>query len=516
MKKILMAAATTALLAGNTFAANLVVTSYFGESLATYSKTDDDNDDNDGISFFDHYMDADPGKSPFNNVSLSGETANGGGEIALRWEQKKINMTTLNGWLNFQGPFGIPGTLTLKFGRFDARPAVDFVGDANRGFHYQGYAVNPLTGNAGFDPHVMNWFLTQQGFAHSTHNRVKASQGTYWTAQTAGSLTSLPWFFNNLNNACGSIVYSGGWRYDMPTFMVQYAPNDDLIIRWGATSGGSADGVAGAISHDFYGQKTFTNWNAQVSYNVGDIAKLGLTVKMSDALSGVYTTGDGMWHSAGTDLTASLAASSDALVDGLKLFVGYGFAGVYMGMKGDLSADESKSGKAQSDLSETYLFHAIDLRAVYELDEQLSFGLNGNVSMVNQSEYAKEAGFDDDYLGFSVGLSASYALSDILAIDFNAGFHCLDVNNEVGTDRDTGATGKGDMLAVSSIGVEPSLVITLNQNAALSIGVNMLIQNLSGDDVFLTAPNTNHLSVSGTQYPFTTTVTLPLFLFIRI
>ena len=508
MKKILMAAAGAALLAGYANAANLVITSYFGESLATYAKTDDDNDENDGISFFDHYLDAEPGFSPFSNVSLSGESALGGGEIALVWEQKKINMTTLNGWLNFQNPFGAPGALTLKYGRFTALPAVDFVGDANRGYHYQSYAVNPLTGKAGFDPYVMNWFLSQQGFKRTDRSRVTSK---YSATASAGALNSTQWFFNDSNNAAGSLSYSSTWRYVEPSFMVQYAPSEDLVIRWAATTG-SADAKAGALSHDFYGEKTFTNWNAQVGYKLGDIAKLGLTVKMSDALSGCYYTGTGMWESAGTDLTASLAASSDTLVEGLKLYAGYGFAGVYLGMN---TGDTEVNGK--KDVSESYFAHAVDLRAVYDITEQLSVGLNGNISMVNQSEYAKEVGYDDDYLGWNVGLSASYALSDTLAIDFNTGFRCLNLNNEVGTDRkDSAKTTEGDWLSVSSIGVEPSLVFTFNKNAALSLGVNVLIQNLSSKDAYVTAPTTGILNVSEAKYPFTTTVTLPLFLFVRI
>ena len=230
---------------------------------------------------------------------------------------------------------------------------------------------------------------------------------------------------------------------------------------------------------------------------------------MSDMLSGTYTSGTGQWSSAGTDLTAALAASSDALVDGLRLFLGYGFAAPYLGMKADYGA--------KTDLSETYLFHAVDVRAVYDIDEQISVGLNANVSMVNQSEYYKEVNKDaDDYLGFNVGVSASYALSDLLAVDFNAGFRCLNVNNKVGTERGKTTAEDGDMLAVSSVGVEPSVVFTFSKNATLSLGVNVLVQNLSGDDVGVATWQANHMGNYGTYYPFTTIVTLPLYMSIRI
>ncbi len=532
MKKIVLAAAGAALLAGYANAANLVVTGTMGESLATYSKTDNDDDTDDGVSFFDHYMDASQAYNPESNISLSGESAIGGGELELKYNDKAMSMMTLNGWLNFANPFGAPGTMTLRFGRFHALPKVDFVKDANRGSHYQSYAVNPLLQkNVGFDSQSMFWFMAHHGFARSTHSRVSSSysdyQGpyeyyntttkvTYSLANKNITTTSVNWLFNDANNVGGSIAYADTYKAEYPTVMVQYAPNEDLTVRFGATTG-AANEQAGSLSHDFYGQKTFTNWNAQVSYNIPEIAKVGLTVKMSDLLSGCYTSGTGLWESAGTDLQATLAASSDTLVPGLKLFAGYSFAGVYMGMT---TGDTTVNGK--KDVSETYFLHSADLRAVYDIDEQLSVGFNGNLSMVSLSEYAvetaKAADADaKDYIGFNVGLSASYALSDTLAIDFNTGFRCLDLNNEVGTDRkDSAKTTEGDWLSVSSIGVEPSLVFTFNKNAALSLGVNVLIQNLSSKDASVVMPRTNHMAAYGAYYPFTTTVTLPLFMMIRI
>ena len=524
MKKIVLAAASAALLASYVHAANVVITGQMGESLATFARSDDDDDDNDGLSFFDHYLDASQAYIPESNVDLSGESALGGARLELKYNDKAMSMTYLSGWLNFANPFGTPGTLRLQFGRFDALPNVDFVGDANRGFHYQSYAVNPLLNKSvGFDSQTMVWFLGQQGFARHDYDytgskgftgRVKSSYGAYAKAQGVGSNTAYNWLFNDANNVAGSVAYADTYKSIYPSVMVQYALNDDLVFRWSATTG-AANEQAGGLSHDFYGQKTFTNWNAQVSYKVGDIAKLGLTVKMSDMLSGAYTSGSGLWESAGTDLNVALAASSDQLVDGLRLFFGYAFAGVYLGMEGDIGNDT---------YSETYLFHAIDLRAVYDIDEQLSVGLNTNVSIVNQSEYAvnyvdedtKKKPYEDDIVGFNVGLSASYALSDILAIDFNTGFRCLNVNNKVGTERGKSDAEKGDLLAVSSIGFEPSLVFTFSKTASLTLGVNVLIQNLSGDDVHLQMPRTNHLTAYGDYYPFTTTVTLPLFLAFRI
>ena len=510
MKKILLAAAGTALLAGYATAANLVITAESGESLATYSKTDDsndDNDDNDGLSFFDHYLDTTQSYLPNSNMSLSSESAIGGGELQLKWSDKALSQTYLNGWINFQNPFSAPGTLTLKFGRFDAYPAVDFVKDANRGFHYQSYAVNPLVNKtAGFSPLVMNWFLTQQGMVRFTPSRVTAKYTTN-SAQTAGSLSSLNWFFNDANNAGSQLGYYTTYYAVDTGFMAQYVLNEDLCFRFVAHTG-SADSFGGAISHDFMGEKTFTNWNAQVSYQVPDIVKLGLTVKMSDAFSGAWNSGTGIYSSAGTDLEVALAASSNTLVDGLQLFAGYSITSLFMGMTADYGTKE--------DLSENYLFHSIDLRAVYDITEQLSVGLNGNISMVNQSEYAKEVGYDDDYLGWNVGLSASYALSDTLAIDFNTGFYCLNMNNEAGTYYGNGDTVKGDWLAVSSIGFEPSLAFTFNKNCAMTLGINVLIQNLSSDDVYVTAPATNHMTSYDAQYPYSLTVTLPVFLMIRI
>ena len=510
MKKILTAAVAAALVLGDAVAANLEIGAHMGQSLATYSRTDDDNDDNDGISFFDHYLDASQTYTPITNMSLSQESAIGGGELRLKYTQKSLAQTYINGWLNFASPFGIPGTLTLRFGRFDAYPMVDIVTDANRGYHYGSYAVNPLINKAiGFDPYVMNYFVTRQGFQRGTHSRVGATYEDYATAtpKTIGSLTAYNWFFNDPNNMGMTLGYADIFRDVDTSFMVQYAPTDDLMFRFSAHTG-SADAKGGSLSHDFYGEKTFTNWNAQMSYKVGDIANLGLTVKMSDQFSGAYTSGTGLWTSAGTDLEASLLASSTTLVDGLRLLVGYSFTGIYMGMK----ADTDK----KADLNEMYMFHAIDLRAVYDIDEQFSVGLNGNLSMVNQSEYYKQAykeehGDDpNDFLGFNAGVSASYALSDTLAIDFNAGFRCINVNYENDGDK--------DMLAVSSFGVEPSIVFTFSKNAALSLGINLLVQNLSGngDDGIVSVPQTGHMSAYGAYHPFTTIVTVPLYMFIRI
>ena len=530
MKKILTAAVAAALVLGDAVAANLEIGAHMGQSLATYSRTDDDNDDNDGISFFDHYLDASQTYSPITNMSLSQESAIGGGELRLKYTQKHLSQTYINGWLNFASPFGIPGTLTLRFGRFDAYPMVDIVTDANRGYHYGSYAVNPLINKAvGFDPYVMNYFVTRQGFVRSTHSRVHATyvdtldaeqkpQELYEKARAAGGLTAYNWFFNDPNNMGMTLGYADTFRDVDTSFMVQYAPTDDLMFRFSAHTG-SADAYGGSFSHDFYGEKTFTNWNAQVSYKVGDIANLGLTVKMSDQFSGAYTSGTGMWTSAGTDLEASLLASSTTLVDGLQLLVGYSFTGIYMGMKADTAE--------KADLNEMYMFHAIDLRAVYDIDEQLSVGLNGNLSMVNQSEYYKQKYKEDhngdnpnDFLGFNAGVSASYALSDTLAIDFNAGFRCVNMNNKVTENKPDGTKEmKDDMLAACSFGVEPSIVFTFSKNAALSLGVNLLVQNLSSDDSHLfVGPQTNHMSnYYGTGcYPFTMTVTVPLYMFIRI
>ncbi|MCR5724623.1 MAG: hypothetical protein K6G80_06005 [Treponema sp.] len=524
MKKTILAAAGCAMLLSYATAANLVITAEVGESLATWQKSDDDNDDNDGVTFFDHYLTETQEYLPNNNMSLSGESAMGGGELQLKWSSKKLAQTYLSGWVNVANPFGAPGTLTLKYGRFDAYPAVDFVTDANRGFHYQSYAVNPLVNRtAGFDPAVMNWFMRNQSFIRGTHSRVTSKYGrnttnssgtvtatdySWKSGDTPGSLTSANWFFNDANNAGSQLGYYSTYRAVDTSMMAQYTPTEDLCFRFAAHTG-SADSFGGAIGHDFSGEKTFTNWNAQVSYKIPEIAKVGLTVKMSDAFSGAWSSGTGIYESAGTDLEVALAASTDTLVPGLKLFTGYSITALYLGMTADYGT--------KVDLNETYLFHSIDLRTVYDIDELLSVGINGNVSLVNQSEYAKEVGYKDDYLGWSVGLSASYALSDTLAIDFNTGFRCLNMNNEVGTDRkDSGKTTEGDWLAVSSVGFEPSLAFTFNKNCAMTLGINVLIENLSGKDVSVTTPCFNHMTANGAHYPFTTSVTLPIYMMIRI
>ena len=531
MKKLAMALAGATVLVGSASAANLVITAHQGQSLATYAHSDDDNDDNDGLSFLDHYTDGSQDYLPFNNVSLSQESAIGGGELQLKYENKSLTQTYMSGWINFAQPFGIPGTFTLKYGRFDAFPAVDFVGDANRGFHYASYAVNPLYDKTpGFSAQTMSWFLAQQGLvrgARDTGHYSYTNGGTSasrWAASVdyskaigGGALSSYPWLFNDLSNAGGRIVYDSGYYAVSTSMMAQYAPNENMVFRFVAKAGSASDKAASYV-HDFYGQKTFTNWNAQVSIKAGDIANIGLTVKMSDMLSGTYTTGAGQWKSAGTDLTAALAASSDTLVDGLRLFVGYGFASAYMGMKADTAE--------KADLNEMYMFHAIDLRAVYDIDEQFSVGLNGNLSMVNQSEFYKQKYKEEnngdnpnDFLGFNAGVSASYALSDTLAIDFNAGFRCLNVNHKVTKTKADGTTEvevKDDMLAVSSFGVEPSIVFTFSKNAALSIGINVLVQNLSGNDVAVGTWQANNMANHGDYHPFTTIVTVPLYMFIRI
>ena len=129
----------------------------------------------------------------------------------------------------------------------------------------------------------------------------------------------------------------------------------------------------------------------------------------------------------------------------------------------------------------------------------------------------------DDYLGFNVGVSASYAFSDTLAFDVTTGFRCLNVNNKVKNIRkggDTKAAGDDDMMAVSSFGIEPSLVFTFSKNASLSLGVNVLVQNLSSNsDVYEKIWQTNRMDSSAannTVYPFTTIVTLPLYLQVRM
>ena len=520
MKKIITAAALASMLMGTSYAANVAVYGAVGQNLATFAQTDNDNDDDDGLRFFDHYLDQSQAYLPLDNVVVSSENAISGGEIRLKYDTagKKLKQTSLNGWINFNNWLGTGMLFQIKFGYFDALPAVDFVGDACRGFHFNNYAAQY---QAGFDPQTMSWFLLKQGFARGAHSDLYSTYSTWAAAQASGTaLNGYNWFFNDMNNVASSLGYRDGYFGQDKTIMLHFGVNDNLFFRF-AIEEGSASGSASSVSHDFYGQKTFTNWKAQVSYNAADLVKLGLTFKMSDRFSGSYKTDNKLYESAGTDITASLAASSDALVDGLRLYASYGFAGIYLGMESDVTKGLAVVKK---DVSETYLFHAIDLRAVYDINEQLSIGLNGNVSMVNQSEWEKENAkaqgnkAPDDYMGFNVGVSASYAFSDTLAFDLTTGFRCLDVNNKVGTERGKTDNTKGDMMAVSSFGIEPSVVFTFNKNAALSIGVNVLLQNLSSDDVYVGVWQNNRMNSSDTNkvYPFTTIVSLPLYLQIRM
>ena len=267
MKRIMMAAAGLAVAAGAANAANVVITAHHGQSLATYTNTDNDNDDDDGLYFFDHYTDGTQDYLPFNNVSLSQESAIGGGELQLKYENKSLTQTYMNGWINFAQPFGTPGTLTLKYGRFDAFPAVDFVGDANRGVHYASYAVNPLYDKTpGFSAQTMSWFLARQGFVHNASRaRVDAPLKAFAAAQGDGkALSGYSWFFNDLNNAGGRITYDSTYYAVSTSMMAQYALNEDMVFRFVAKAGAASD-LASTYVHDFYGQKTFTNWNAQVS-----------------------------------------------------------------------------------------------------------------------------------------------------------------------------------------------------------------------------------------------------------
>ena len=521
MKKIITAAALAAACVGMAGAANLTITGYYGQSLATFNRTDDDDDDDDGIRFFDHYMDNQMW-GRYNNVSVSGESAIGGASLELKYNNDGRNLaqTTMNGWLNINDFLGTGRLVTFKFGRFDALPAVDFVEDATRGFHYNSYAAQY---QAGFDPQVMSWFLRTEGFRRSTidHTDLYSSYSGWQTAVGGATLSSYNWFFNDSNNAASAIGYESNFYGQYKSLMTQLNVDENLFVRF-VLKHGSASDSASSISHDFYGQRTFTNWNAQVSYAIPDVAKLGLTVKMTDMLSGSYKSGSDLYKSAGTDLNVALAASTDALLDGLRLYAGYTFAGVYLGMEGKYQ----ESDDVYKTADESYFFHAIDLRGVYDVTEQLSVGLNGNVSIVQQSEYAKNYGdgvskFEDDVIGFNVGVSASYALSDILAIDLTAGFRCLDVNNKIAAVRDGSSTkvlGDKDPLAVSCVGIEPSVVFTFSQNAALSIGVNVLLQNLSANDALADVWQNNRMDSgsNGQVYPYTTVVTLPLFMYVRL
>ena len=503
MKKIISTAVGIFALAGALNAATMTITTRYGESLMSYVKTDNNDDDDDGFYFFDHYMaNGSEGQASnmmsFNNVSFDATNNVGGVEMRVGVPAKNFSTLLLNGWINFGRNF------TVKVGRFNAYPLVDMIGDATQGYHYNSYAAQY---NAGFDPQVMSLFVREQNFSHETNSRISSSLASTDTlSATSATLEAYNWYFYDPNNAGGRIDYDTTYYGIKGGLMAEYrALDDNLTLRLVAVPGSAADNgnsfSTGYGSPQYYGEKTLTNLNFQASYNVPDVVKIGATVKMSDMFSGVYNSGSGIYKSAGTDLSASLAVSSDYFYN-TKLFASYMFGDVFMGR-------ESTDGK-----NESYMLHAADVRAIYEIADNFRVGFNGNLSMIQQSEYAKEIAKAsdtelDDYMGFSVGLSGSYDLSDSIAFDLTTGFRCVNVNN-----RNT--KGDKDMMAVSCFGIEPGAVFKLSKQASVNLGVNVLLQNLSsnGDDAAETIWLNNNKNSAKTNvvFPHTLAVTLPFYM----
>ena len=510
MKRLLAGALGTLLLASTASAATMTIASRYGESLATWLRTDNHDDDDDGIYFLDRYLATDNStgvfgnKHSFSHIQFEAEGAGGGVQFQLKYYQKAMTINLLNGWINMP-LFG--NTLRVTVGRFDAYPAVDFVKDATVGFHYNSYAAQY---QAGFDPQVMSWFLRQQGFLHGTHPNISAA-GSGWTNAVGTTLEGYDWYFYDPNNAGARINYDNSYYGVTGGLMASYLIGENLFFRIAAVEG-SAETASSALNN-YYGRRTLTNLNFQASLQLPDIAKIGLTFKLSDQLSGAYNEGSGILKSAGSDISVGLAASSDRLADGLELYAGYTFGATYLGMEGDIT----KNGVTKS-YKETYLLNAADLRLVYTLDERIKLGLTGNVSALTQSEYAKELGsnngkYQDNLLGFSVGLSGSYQFIDSLAFDLTAGFRCVDVNYKNNVNDN-------DMLAVSSVGIEPGVVFALAKNASLNIGLNFLLQNLSsnGDDAaaYIWLNNNKNSENTYQVFPFTMVVSLPLYFYIQL
>ncbi|MCR5605476.1 MAG: hypothetical protein K6F69_01495 [Treponema sp.] len=490
MKKVLGTIAGILALTGLANAATMTLTARYGESLATYLNTDNDDDDDDGFYFFDHYMaNGAEGqastKMSFNNMTFEAENNYGGVEAFVSIPAKSFTVLLLNGWINF-------GNLTLKVGRFNAYPAVDFVGDATVGYHYNSYAAQY---QAGFDPQVMSWFLRNQGFTVEADSTITSTNSD--VSATSSTLEAYNWYFYDPNNAGARLDYDTTYYGVKGGVMAQYNVSDNMFFRLVAVPGSAADN-SGTIANNYYGERTLTNLNFQASYTVPDTVKIGATFKLSDLMSGVWNDGDGTYKSAGSDISAALAVSSDYFA-GLQLYGGYTFGATYLGRK------------ASDDTDQTFMIHSADLRAVYNVSDMLRVGFNGNLSMIAQSDYAKDQGYDDDYLGFNFGISASYDYSDSLAFDLTTGFRCLNVNNKITKD----GKEKSDMLAVSCFGIEPGAVFKLSKTASLNLGVNFLLQNLSGngDDAAQTVWINNSKASAKTNvvYPFTVVVSVPFY-----
>ena len=512
MKKIVSAAIAALFVVGNVFAIDVRISANYGQNVATWAKTDNDQDVDDGLFFTDDYFDNKVGqqyisRGNYDFMTFSEEGTYAGVEATLKVMSKELGMRLYNAWLGLGG-------FRFYVGRFDAYPLVDIVEDATVGHHFNSYAA---LYRPGFDPQVMSLFLREEGFRRHANSRIVStasergmtiSEGYVSSATKKISsstkvsninttvttdLESYNWYFYDANNAGTCIDYDTTYFGNRGGMMAQYALGEELLFRFVSTYG-STWSEGGSYINNSFGEKTFTNFNAQASYALPDIFKAALTFKMSDIVSGIYTDGDAALESAGSDIQAMLSLSSDCF-ENLALYADYLYGATFLGMEDD------------SGTSDAYGFHAADFRAVFSPTERLKFGVNGNLSAIVQSDYAKSEGYTDNYLGFLLGISASYEFSELISFDFDAGFRCLNVNNRNSDDEK-------DWRQVSCIGGEVGTCLTLARNCTLNLGVNVLYQNLSrkdeGKSVWLN--NNKNSLADNTVFPGTIVVTVPLYM----
>lgn len=493
MKKIFGAAVAATLLATSTYAASVNISSRYGTNLLTYAQTDNDAEVDDGLFFADDYFNNKVGaqytsRGCYDFMTFKADGARAGVEARFKVMSKELGMRLYNGYITF-------GNLKLIAGRFDAYPVVDIITDATAGYHFNSYAAQY---QPGFDPQVMSLFLREEGFLRHENSRIASTAKANVNTQVSLDLESNNWYFYDANNAGACIDYDTTYFGNRGGYGLEYALGDEWLFRFVQTFG-SAWSEQASYVNNYFGEKTFTNFNLQANYTMQDVFKAALTFKMSDIVSGIYTDGDALLQSAGSDLQAMLAVSSDYFYN-LKLYADYMFAATFVGM-------EDEDGN-----SDMLGFHAIDLRAIYELADNFRIGFNGNLSMIAQSDYIKEYAKAndtdiDDFIGFNAGLSASYDLSDLITLDFDTGFRCVNLNNR-------NSKGDKDMMQVSAIGAEAGVCFNIAKGTALNLGLNCLFQNFSSEDegknIWLN--NNKNSTAAATVYPGTVVVTVPMYM----
>ena len=488
MKKFFTIAGAALMLSGSASAVTLNISARYGQNLATYAKTPNETEVDDGFFFCDNYFDNKVGaqytsRGTYDFITFKADGRFAGVEAKLKVMSKDIGMRLYNGWV---------GTDKFKFyaGRFDAYPLVEIVDDATVGYHFNSYACQY---QPGFDPQVMSLFLREEGFVRHVSSRIDSTASDNVNAKVSLDLESNNWYFYDANNAGACIDYDTSYFGNRGGMMVQYSPDYRWLFRFVSTFG-SAWTEGSEYTNNYIGERTFTNFNMQANYVNPGLFSVALTFKMSDIISGIYTDGDSALKSAGSDIQGMLAVSSDFFPN-LRLYADYLYAAVFLGM-------EDVFGN-----SDVLVFHAADVRAVYSVTDRIKVGANGNISSIVQSQYAKSLGYDDGYFGFNFGLSASYRFRENLAFDCTAGVRCVNVNNRNSDDE-------RDWRQVTCLGIEPSVCWTLAKHASVNLGVNFLCQNFSdkdeGKSIWLN--NNKNSLASSTVYPGTIVVTVPLYM----